>query len=78
MTPPTLGATDDFVQIKSDMRYRPNPAQSPWAAAPAEAAKTDITGAFTAGEDGFPYYSRVIPSKYDGTDKDDLLLKSVI
>ena len=49
---------DEFVQTKSDVRFRPNPAQAPWAIKPADAATNDITGAFTVGESGSAYYTR--------------------
>jgi len=60
------------------MKFRPNPAQSPWAGSPAAGATNDITGAFTVGESGSSYYTRVVPDKYNSTDKDDLLMRSVI
>ena len=55
------------------MKYRPDPAQAPWAEKPADSPKNDITGAFTVGESGSAYYTRVVPEKYD-----DLLMRSVI
>lgn len=79
LVPPTASNDSDlYLQTKSELRFRPDPAQAPWAAAPAAAAKNDITGAFTVGESGSAGYTRVIPSKYDSTDKDDLLMRSVI
>lgn len=63
---------------KSDVKFRPSPSQAPWSVAPADAPKNDITGAFTVGESGSAYYTRVVPDKYGSSDRDDLLMRSVI
>lgn len=83
LTPPTASDnspddSDDFLQIKSNLRFRPDPAQSPWAAKPAPGDKNDITGGFTVADIGSDYYSRTVPALYGSTEKDDLLMRSAI
>lgn len=81
MKPPTADINDDndeFVQTSSNVAFRPDPSQSPWAAKPTEASKNDITGAFTIHDSGSDYYDRVLPTHFDSTDKDDLLMRSII
>ena len=69
---------DEFVQTNSEIAFRPDPVQSPWSAKAAETSKNDITGAFTIHESGSDYYERKLPTHFDSTDKDDLLMRSII
>ena len=81
LTPPVAESPDDideFIQTRSKLRFRPFPDQSPWAAKPAPGATNDITGAYTIHDDGSDYYSRKVPDIFDSSDKDDLLMRSVI
>lgn len=81
LTPPVAESPDDideFIQTRSKLRFRPFPDQSPWAAKPALGATNDITGAYTIHDDGSDYYSRKVPDIFDSSDKDDLLMRSVI
>ena len=84
LTPPTAYTEstsddiDDYVQIKSELKYRPDPTQSPWAAKPAPGDKNDITGGFTVADIGSDYYSRTVPDLYGSSSRDDLLMRSAI
>ena len=62
----------DAVQMNSE--YRPNPAQSPWAAKSKPGAKNAITGGFVTNA---PYYDRVVPFNYTA-ESDDRLMNSLI
>jgi len=77
LTPPS-DEIDEFVQTRSNMKFRPFPEQSPWAASPTPGATNDITGAYTIHDDGSDYYSRKVPEVFDSSDRDDLLMRSVI
>jgi len=54
--------------------YRPNPAQSPWAAKTKPGKTTPITDAFKLG---VAYYDRAVPDKYS-EESDDRLMNSLI
>lgn len=60
------------------LQFRPNPAQSPWAAKGKDGDKSPIDGALTPFHHGMWDYERKVPALYDSTDKDDLLMRSVI
>ena len=61
--------------IQINQEYRPNPAQSPWAAKKTDPPKwTNVTGGFMAWS---PYYDRTVPSQFTA-ETDDRLMNSLI
>ena len=63
--------------LTQGLKFRPNPAQSPWAAVGEPAVTNAITGAFLPSEDGTDYYSRSVPNRF-ANGSDDLLVRSLI
>jgi len=60
------------------LQFRPNPAQAPWAAKAEDEPKSAIHNAFTPEAHGHEDYERQVPHLWDSTDRDDLLVRSVI
>lgn len=70
---------NDLVQTDEYMRYRPSPEQAPWSIKPKDRPpKSLIDGAFTIFDNDSTFYERVVPEIFNSTDKDDLLMRSVI
>jgi hypothetical protein len=69
-----LGVTS-AVQLSSE--YRPNPAQSPWAATTKPGTTNAITGAYQPKDKFVTLYERVMPSQFT-EESDDRLMNSLI
>lgn len=70
---------EENMETKSST-FRPNAVQSPWAAKPAEAATTKITGGFTTPNKGAHVpdeYTREMPARFSD-ESDDRLMNSLI
>jgi len=71
-----------LVQTDEYMRFRPTPEQAPWSIKlkdrPKRSLIYDPFYVFDSGSHGVEYYERHIPDLYDSTDKDDLLMRSII
>ena len=64
--------------ISTNMEFRPNPTQSPWAAKAAKPAPwTNATGAFKPFDKMSAYYERTVPGIYSA-EADDRLMNSLI
>lgn len=76
----TVGSDTELVRPIDNvvLQFRPNPSQAPWASKPDDSKPSAIDGAYTVYDDGKWDYERKVPSTWDSTDKDDLLMKSVI
>ena len=60
------------------LQYRPTKEQVPWLPAGDPEKHNAIWKAYTPDSSGHEYYTRVVPATWDSTDKDDLLMRSVI
>ena len=69
------------LQEASEMEFRPNVVQQPWAAKPVKpedrAKITKVTDALTVNDDGSAYYTRKMPVMYS-EERDDRLMWSLI
>lgn len=61
------------------LQYRPTPEQVPWIGGADKTAKPGVLHkAYPPESDGMTDYERKVPEIWDSTDKDDLLMKSLI
>lgn len=61
------------------MRYRPSPEQAPWSIKLKDRPKRSlIHDPYYVFDSGSGYYEREVPELYNSTDKDDLLMRSII